>query len=292
MTAPALRLGAVGYLNARPLVYGLERVDGFDLRYDLPSECARLLHAGATDLGLIPSIEYLRGGPYAIVPDLSIASSGPVASVAIYTTRPMADVRSIALDTSSRTSVALVSVLCARLFKIAPRLEARGPHLREMLAHADAALIIGDNALFLDEAQLLAVSSQLPSISSQPSAISSQPSALSPLPLIEKIDLGSAWTGMTGLPFVYAFWAGRPDALDARDVEALVRARDAGVQEADAIARAYFPDAPARQLIGARYLRDNIKYYLGAEERAALQMFYRYAAETGVVPDAGTLRFF
>ena len=285
MTAPALRLGAVGYLNARPLVYGLERVNRFDLRYDLPSECARLLHEGATDLGLVPSIEYLRGGPYAIVPGLGIASSGPVASVAIYTTRPMADVRSIALDTSSRTSVALVSVLCARLFRIAPRLEARGPDLREMLAHADAALIIGDNALFLDEAELLAVSAQL-------SGIGSQRSALSPQPLIEKVDLGSAWTGMTGLPFVYAFWAGRLGALDARDVDALTRARDAGVQQADAIARAYFPDAPDRQAIGARYLRDNIKYYLGAEERAALEMFYRYAAETGVVPDAGTLRFF
>jgi chorismate dehydratase len=279
MTAPALRLGAVGYLNARPLVCGLERVDRFDLRYDLPSECARLLHAGATDLGLIPSIEYLRGGPYAVVPDLSIASNGPVASVAIYTTRPMADVRSIALDTSSRTSVALVSVLCARLFKIAPRLEARGPDLREMLAHADAALIIGDTALFLDESELSAVRAQLSATSHQPLRI-------------EKIDLGSAWTGMTGLPFVYAFWAGRPDALEARDVEALARARDAGLREADAIARAYFPDAPERQTIGARYLRDNIKYYLGAEERAGLEMFYRYAAETGVVPDAGQLRFF
>jgi chorismate dehydratase len=293
MTAPALRLGAVGYLNARPLVYGLERVDRFDLRYDLPSECARLLHTGATDLGLIPSIEYLRGGPYAIVPHLSIASNGPVASVAIYTTRPMTDVRSIALDTSSRTSVALVSVLCARLFRIAPRLEARGPDLRDMLAHADAALIIGDNALFLDEAELSAVGSRLSATSHEPPATSSEPPATSHQPpRIEKIDLGSAWTAMTGLPFVYAFWAGRPDALESHDVEALVRARDEGVREADAIARTYFPDAPGRQAIGARYLRDNIKYYLGAGERAALEMFYRYAAEAGVVPDAGTLRFF
>ena len=117
-----VRLGAVGYLNARPLVYGLDSSPQFDLRYDVPSECARLLHAGAIDVGLIPSIEYLRGGPYRIAPDLAIASRGPVASVAIYTTRPIADVRSIALDTSSRTSVALVSVLCARRFRIRPAL--------------------------------------------------------------------------------------------------------------------------------------------------------------------------
>ncbi|MBI3490747.1 MAG: menaquinone biosynthesis protein [Acidobacteria bacterium] len=269
-----IRLGAVGYLNARPLVYGLERVPRFALRYDLPSDCARLLHGAAIDIGLIPSIEYLRGGPYCIVPDLSIASRGPVASVALYTTRPMADVRSIAMDTSSRTSVALVRVLCARLFKIQPALESRGPDLEDMLAHCDAALIIGDNALLVDHATVRV------------------PSAISPQPLIEKIDLGAVWTTMTGLPFVYAFWAGRPGAIDARGVEALTRARDAGIHEADAIARAYFPDSPARQAVGARYLRDNIKYYLRDEERTALEAFYRYAAESGVVPDAGRLRFF
>src|SRR5215469_2851176 len=107
-----LTVGAVGYLNARPLVYGLDRVARFEIRYDVPSECARLLHGRAVDIGLIPSIEYLRGGPYRIVPDLAIASRGPVASVAIFTTKPMREVRSIALDTSSRTSVALTRVLC------------------------------------------------------------------------------------------------------------------------------------------------------------------------------------
>ena len=105
----ALRLGAVGYLNARPLVHGLDVSPQFALRYDVPSECARLLHEGTIDLGLIPSIEYLRGGPYAIVPDLAIASRGPVASVALYTKKPMADVRSIAMDTSSRTSVGSIA---------------------------------------------------------------------------------------------------------------------------------------------------------------------------------------
>jgi chorismate dehydratase len=187
-----VRLGAVGYLNARPLVYGLERSPRFDVRYDIPSECARLLHAGAIDVGLIPSIEYLRGGPYRIVPDLAIASAGPVASVAIFTRRPIADVQSIAMDTSSRTSVALTRVLCARLFRIDPTVEMRGPDLNDMLERSDAALIIGDNALLLDGR-----------------------------PGIEKIDLGEAWTDMTGLPFVYAFWAGRPGALTGADVDAL-----------------------------------------------------------------------
>jgi chorismate dehydratase len=262
-----VRLGAVGFLNARPLVYGLHDSPRFSVRYDPPSECARLLHSSAIDVGLIPSIEYLRGGPYRIVPDLAIASSGPVGSVALYTTRAMADVRSIAMDTSSRTSVALVSVLCSCWFRIRPTFEPRGPDLGDMLAHCDAALIIGDRALFPDESVLRRH-------------------------VVEKIDLGEVWTRMTGLPFVYAFWAGRRDALQREDLEALTRARDEGVRRPDELARAYLADSPARQKAGADYLRDNIKYYLRSEERAGLELFYRYAAEAGVVPLARALQFF
>jgi chorismate dehydratase len=265
-----IRLGAVGYLNARPLVYGLDAVPRFSVRYDVPSECARLLHEGAIDVGLIPSIEYLRGGPFRIAPDLAIASRGTVASVAIYATRPIREVRSIALDTSSRTSVALVSVLCARLFKIQPALERRGPDLREMLEHSDAALIIGDNALLLDH------TSEVRSLKTE----------------IEKIDLGAAWETLTGLPFVWAFWAGLPGALEPHDVEALQRSRDAGIMQSDAIAREYFPDSTARQAAGAAYLRDNIKYHLGDAERAGLETFYRYALEAGVVDQVVTPLFY
>jgi chorismate dehydratase len=266
-----LRLGAVSYLNARPLVYGLEQVSRFALRYDIPSECARLLHAGQIDLGLIPSIEYLRGEtPYAIVPGCAVASRGAVASVAIFTTKPMRDVRSIALDTSSRTSAALVSVLCTRLFKIQPALHPHAPDLQAMLAQSDAALVIGDRALLIDE----------------------EDDVRSTKYEIEKIDLGLAWLDMTGLPFVYALWAGRPGPVTAADVEALQQARDAGAASPEAIARAFFPDSAAHQAIGARYLRDNIKYYLGAEEAAGLEAFYRYAAEAGVVARADALRLF
>ena len=258
-----IRLGAVGYLNAGPLVYGLESQERFDLRYDVPSECARLLHDGAIDVGLIPSIEYLRGGPYRIVPHVAIASHGAVASVALYTAKPIRDVRSIAMDTSSRTSVALVGVLCARLFKIDAKLQAFGPDLEDMLAHCDAALIIGDNALFLE-----------------------------PRPGIDKIDLGEAWTGLTGLPFVYAFWAGRPDALSRDEVAALQRARDEGLAHRGKIARRYLSDRPERRLVAAHYLRHHIQYYLGDAERAGLETFFRYAAEAGVVERAQPLQFY
>jgi len=136
-----------------------------------------------------------------------------------------------------------------------------------MLGRCDAALIIGDNALF------------------QP------PNVEHTLP-VEVIDLGKAWTELTGLPFVYAFWAGRPGMLEPGDVEALQAARDAGVAASADVACAYLRDMPARQALGMRYLRENIKYHLGAEEQAGLELFYRYAAEIDVAPSSDGLRFF
>jgi chorismate dehydratase len=274
-----IRLGAVGYLNARPLVYGLDRCARFRVRYDVPSTCARLLHEGAIDVGLIPSIEYLRGGPYRVVPDLAIASRGPVASVALFTTKPMGDVRTIAMDPSSRTSVALVRVLCARWFKIQPSFEESrqsptppliagtpaGGDLDDLLTRADAALVIGDSALFLEG--------------------SSDGRIL-------KVDLGDAWQQLTGLPFVYAFWAGRPEALTPADVRALQDARDEGVRRPEELAHQYLAGTPERQARGAEYLRDNIKYYLHDQEQAALDLFYRYAAEVGVVERAQPVVFY
>jgi predicted solute-binding protein len=260
-----VRLGAVGYLNARPLVYGLERSDRFSIRYDLPSECARLLHARRIDVGLIPSIEYLRGPqPYALVPGPAVTSRGPVASVAIYTRREPRDIRTIAMDTSSRTSAALATVILGRRFDVRPDAAPMAPDLAAMLSRADAALIIGDVALFLDHAAAGA----------------------------RKIDLGEEWTAMTGLPFVYACWTGWPDVLSRVDVEVLQRARDEGVAQSDAVAAAYYPDDTPRQAAARRYLRDNIRYVLGGEELEGLKTFYRYASELELADFDGTLRFY
>ncbi len=263
---PRVRLGAVGFLNARPLVYQLDRSPNFSLRFDVPSKCAELLHGGHIDVGLIPSIEYQRGGPFAIVPGIAIASRGAVTSVMLYTSKPIEDVRSIALDTSSRASVALVRVLCAKLFRIAPTFIPLGPNLEAMLASHDAALLIGDPALF-------------------------QPPLSAPASPVEVIDLGEAWFRFTGLPFVYAFWAGQPDVLTPAHVRELQETRDRGLAQADTVAREYLKDAPERHALGARYLRENIKYYLGDEEKAGLEQFYRYAAEIDIAPSA-VLRFY
>jgi predicted solute-binding protein len=261
----AIRLGAVTYLNARPLVYGLDRSERFAVRFDVPSECARLLHARETDVGLIPSIEYLRGPQtYAIVPGPAVVSRGPVASVAIYTRREPKDIRTIAMDTSSRTSVALATVLLRRRFEVTAEAVPMAADLGAMLTRADAALIIGDAALFLDHAAASA----------------------------HKMDLGQEWTSLTGLPFVYACWTGWPGALTRAEVDVLQRSRDEGVAQSDAVAAAYYPDDTGRQAVARRYLRDNIQYVLGREELEGLTTFYRYATELGLADFDGTLRFY
>ena len=259
-----IRLGAVSYLNTRPLVHGLERQsERFSLRFDVPARCAELLHAGAVDLGLIPSIEY-PGHDYRIVPGVSIASDGPVASVAIFSKVPTEHIRSIALDTSSRTSVALLRVLCARWFDIEPRLVSMPPDLERMIAACDAALVIGDNALFAEH---------------------------EPLGL-EKVDLGEEWIGMTGLPFVYAFWAGRPGILGAADIAALQNARDSGLTATATIGREAFPASPDKAARADLYLRENVKYALGEPEISGLKRFYDLAAEVGVLPASEVPRFY
>ena len=249
-----IRLGAVDYLNARPLTYGLERrADLFSLRYDPPSRCAVLLHDGDIDVGMIPAIEYCRGPEYRIVPGMGIISRRTVASVALFTKVPVSRIRTVAADTSSRTSNALLRILCRERFDIAPESTPMAPDADAMLAAADAALIIGDPALFLD------------------------PAAKG----VEKIDLGEQWTDMTGLPFVWAFWAGRPDVILPAAVRALEQARDGGLAASDAIAAAYA--GPERAALGQAYLRDNIQYLMGDREIAGLRRYYELAARHGLI---------
>lgn len=259
-----IRLSAVGYLNARPLVYGLERSPRFAVRFDVPSRCAELLHQNSVDVGLIPSIEYVRGETeYAIVPGIAIGSRGPVASVALFTRRDPQDIRSVAMDTSSRTSVVLTEVLMRLFYKVDPRVVNLQPDLDVMLDRADAALVIGDPALFLADGASGA----------------------------QKIDVGEIWTAWTGLPFVYAFWAGRANVLAPPDVECLARARDEGLQHLDDIAARESASADRRKVV-LNYLRGHVRYDFGADERAGLELFYRYAAEVGAIDRTAPLRFF
>jgi chorismate dehydratase len=260
-----VRLGAVSYLNVRPLVYGLDTdPDRVTMRFDVPSACAVLLNEGGIDLGMVPSIAHLDRPGDRIVPGVCIGSDGPVASVALFTRVPVERIRRVALDTSSRTSAALTRIVCARRFAIDPAFVPHPPDLSAMLVAADAALLIGDPALFVDHRAIGA----------------------------EKIDLGEVWTGMTGLPFVWAFWAGRPDAADAGVVTLLNEAAEQGMSHSDAIADAYCASHPEHRPLARRYLRENLMFRLSSRAIDGLETFYREAQALGIVPKATEIEFF
>lgn len=260
-----VRIGAVGYLNARPLTWALDRLpDRWQVRYDVPAVCARLLYDGEVDLGLVPSIEYLRSDQYRFVPGVGIGSRGAVASVALFTRRPLGDIRHIALDTSSRTSVTLIRVLCHHRYRIAPEFVPHGPDLAAMVRDYDAGLLIGD-----------------PALEANPDAFG-----------VTKIDLGSEWTTMTGLPFIYAAWTGRAGAVGADEVRLLQEAQAEGMASYPEIADEYAQGHAGAAQRALAYLRDNMRYGLGPDEEKGLQLFLDYAADLGLAPRRRRLEFF
>jgi len=257
--AGLLRLGAVSYLNAEPTVHGLVRESGFRVEREVPSRVAERLHAGEVDLGLVPSIEYAFGR-YAIVPGVAIGSSGPVRSVCLFHRGPLERVRRVALDTSSRASVGLVRVLLHARLGRDPEYVRMPPGLDAMLDHADAALLIGDPALDAETDAL-------------------------------RLDLGEEWTRLTGLPFVYAFWAGPTGVVGPSGVRRLQQALASGLASLGAIAQRQAHDEPERAAKYEAYLRDNIVYRLGEAEQAGLMEFFRRAHALALVPSVPELRF-
>ncbi len=255
-----LRLGAVSYLNVEPLIYGLDRDSRFDVESDVPSKIADRLRAGEIDLGMIPSIEY-AGGEYAIVPGVGIASEGEVRSVLLFHRGPLEDIERVAVDTSSRTSVALLRVLLAERLGREPEFLPHAPDLGAMLEAADAALLIGDAALYAE-------------------------TELTPL------DLGAAWTEATGLPFVWAFWAGRPGLLEARDVARLERALEAGLDAIPRIASSYNGAGRKQEALNETYLRSHIVFRIGEREQAGLAEFFRRAHLKGLLESVPKVRFY
>jgi chorismate dehydratase len=211
----------------------------------------------------VPSIEY-GFGRYAIVPGVAIASRGPVRSVCLFHRGPLAEVRRVALDTSSRASAGLVKVLLHARLGRDPEYVPMAPGLDAMLAEANAALLIGDPALDLEaDAQRG----------------------------LERLDLGEEWTRLTGLPFVYAFWAGPEGVVGGSGVRRLQQALGEGLGALGAIAARKAGGDAARAAKYEAYLRDNIVYRLDEAEREGLREFFRRTHAIGLVPAVPELRF-
>jgi chorismate dehydratase len=262
--AGKVRVGAVTYLNARPLVFALGRLaPQAEIVVDLPSRLADALAAGRLDVAMIPSIEYLRHPGYSIVSDACIACDGPVRSVKLYGRVPVVRVRSLALDEGSRSSAALARILLRERFGVSPQIRPLpiGASLSDVAA--DAVMLVGDRGM---------------------------------LPIAAGFefewDLGEEWTQWTGLPFVFAMWIAGP-GVDLRGVEtALSRARDEGIGQLEEIAREAAPTVGIPEADCLSYLRDNLTFHLHQRQRRGLEHFYALAARHELAPAGGTLSFY
>lgn len=259
----AVRIGAVNYLNSKPLIEGLpELLPDAKLTLDYPSRLADGLEAGRLDVALVPSIEVLTHPEYEIVSDACVATRGPVMSVKLYSRIPFGEIQSLALDEGSRTSAALARVMLAERFGVNPRLEPLPIGQSPACVRTDAVLLIGDRAMHLPAEHFAAT-----------------------------WDLGEEWLDWSGLPFVFAVWAAR-EGTDLGTVdEALSRARDRGVEQAAQIARREAPQLEISEETAYRYLTKNLHFRLGSAERSGLRWFSELSSRLGLVPKGVDLVF-
>ena len=268
-------VGAVNYLNSKPLIEGLdELLNGHaTLRLDYPSRLAGDLASGLLDVALIPSIEYFRGQNYEVISDACVAAHGPVLSVKLYSRVPWGEVKSVALDEGSRTSATLARILLAERHGVFPKLEPLPLDHHTQDSSADAILLIGDRAINPPNEQFLGT-----------------------------WDLGEEWLEWTGLPFVFAMWVGRRGIRsqesgvrmeeEATEIARLLgQSRELGVARLDDIARREAPLLGLSLPTTVSYLSENLQYHLGPAERNGLKLFYELASGMGLAPSGVELRF-
>ena len=285
-----LRISAISYLNTAPLMWDFEHGEAggeFEISYTLPSACARALEAGTADIGIIPAAAYTQVPGLVVLPGVAIASRRPVRSILLVSNMPVEKIRTVALDTSSMTSVALTKILFEKWLGGGRTFTSMAPNIEKMLAQHDAALVIGDPALQIDRSRYLT------------------------------LDLAEEWIRHTGKPFVFAFWAVRQTALEAAQEEDVLcgdgrpgpsasrsdaipdlatifqQSRDHGLAPAslDHIVAEWSPRLGLTPSAVRTYLTENIYYHLDAPCLEGLQLFYRYSAEVGALPAAPRLDF-
>ena len=248
------RVCAVSYLNTVPLVWGLLRSPDpelreiFDLSFELPSVCADQLASGQADIGIVPVIEmarqeldYFRG--------TGIACHGPVRSILLISKVPFPRIQTLAADAGSRSSVMLARVILAEKYGVEPKVQALPADLTLMLGHADAALIIGDPALKLDPASLV----------------------------FETLDLGGEWNSMTGLPMVFAVWAGRKEVMQERYERAFQASCRYGIEHVSDIAREQPQLRGISEDLAREYLTRHIVFELGERDHQGMKLYLESA---------------
>ena len=277
-----LKISSISYLNTAPLMWDFEhaeagahqitdRIAHYDICYTIPSACAEALRAGTADIGIIPAAAYAPVPDLVIIPDVAIAARRAVRSILLVSKKPVdslwRQVRTVALDTASMTSVALVKILFAKWLGGARDYEPMAPDLDAMLGACDAALLIGDPALQVDRTRYFT------------------------------LDLAEEWVARTGKSFVFAFWAIRKQALAGQNgpaiAEVFQQSRDHGLspKNLEAIAQEWAPRLGLTVEIVRVYLTHNIHYYLDPPCLEGLALYYRLAAEVGVLPQAPELHF-
>jgi chorismate dehydratase len=260
-----IRISLVHYLNSAPLGWAFLHgpFNGqFEVIPSSPAICADQLSSGAVDIGVIPSIEYQRIPDLQIIPEISIASLGKVRSILLIKPKEKQSIHSVALDASSRTSVALAKIILQAKMGIHPTYVSCPPDLDRMLARCDAALLIGDPALRV------------------------------PLEDYEVIDLAEAWVEWQRKPFVCAFWACRKAASLPGDLNSIfLEAKEWGLKKRGEIASAYAESLHLPANFLEDYLYHNIDYDMGSKHIEGLKSFYELAKQEDLIPECRPIDF-
>lgn len=245
-----LKIGAVSYLNSKPLVEGLtEFCPEACLLLDVPSRLADDLAQRTLDVALIPSVESFLDPDYEVVSDACVATHGPVLSVKLYSRVHPGNIKTLALDEGSRTSAALSQIMLYERFGVRPELQKLPLSKTTVDSNADAVLLIGDRAMF------------------------------EPAETFHTVwDLGEEWVNWTGLPFVFAMWVTRKDVELGNLPQKLSFARDRGLAELERIAAEGAQSLGISRDTSLNYLRHNLYFRLGSAERAGLKLFQQLAA--------------
>lgn len=259
------RVAASSYLNTAPLIWSFAH-GGHGSEVELvtdtaPSRCAQMLARGRVEAALVPVIEYQRMANVLFVPRVCVAARREVRSVVLVTRgSSLEDVRTVALDTSSRTSAALVRVIFSEFMGREPTFTPFEPDLREMLRESDAALLIGDPAMTFEREGL------------------------------RVYDLAALWREHTGLGFVFAMWMAREAASESVGRIDFAGARDVGLERVEEIAARYERELKLPRAVLVEYLRENICFELDDELRAGLELFYKLAHRHGLVDSLRPLK--